>query len=319
MSSEKVIIDADPGIGDAVAIALALSDPELNVIGLTACGGQVDGEQAFRNLQTIVSIIEPRRWPRLGWSQSPRAFMPSELQQFGILHDAHSHRLGDCEPIEASLQKPHESAKVMVDLVRDHPRDVSVVTMGPLTNVQRAMELWPEFADNVKQLICLGGAVSATGDVTAVAEFNIFSDPEAARFVFHSPIDITLVPIEIAQKAILTFDQYDSLRVDAFSRLGMFLSQTLPFALRESRTQLGLEGIELRELVALTALSHPRMFARHALPVEIELHGEITRGMTVFDQRGCDTSDMSLDVLTNVNTEGVFDYAMRLIQSSSVS
>src|SRR5690606_19093125 len=100
MPPEKLVIDADPGVGDAIAIALAMCDPAVDVIAVTACGGSTSGEQAYRNLQTVASMIDPPRWPRLGWSSSPRVALPDHPEKSGMLPRDGMHGLADCEVIE---------------------------------------------------------------------------------------------------------------------------------------------------------------------------------------------------------------------------
>ncbi|SFJ32387.1 nucleoside hydrolase [Planctomicrobium piriforme] len=319
MSTKKVIIDADPGVGDAIAIALALSDPTLDVIAVTSTGGTTSGEQAFRNLQTLVSMLDPPRWPRLGWSSAPRAALPDGPVRSGILVEDGVHGLGDCEIIEALPHAPTDSFKLLADLVREWPGELTLLTLGPLTNLQLACERHPDFLQQLKALVCHGGALNAQGNVTAPAEFNIYADPEAARAILTSSATKTLVPLDTCQQFGLTFDQYDALEVDSFSRLGQFLSKTVPYALRESRNQLGREGVLLPEVVALAAIACPRLFERQSLRVDIESAGELTRGMTVFDRRGIDRRLPNIEVLTAVDTVGVRDYVTRLVRAADTA
>jgi len=316
MPAEKLIIDADPGVGDAIAIALALSDPDLDVIAVTATAGLVSGEQAFRNLQTLVSMLDPPRWPRLGWSSAARTMLPESPERSGVFFRDGHYGLADCEIIEALPHTPVDSAKILSDLVREWPGEFTLLTLGPLTNLQLAMDRHPAFLEQLKGLYCLGGSLSAHGNVTAASEFNIYADPESARNVLTWPATKTLIPIETSHHFGLTFDQYDALRIDEFSRLGMFLHKTLPYLLRENRIQLGREGALLPELVALAAVSRSRLFERKSLRIDVEIAGELTRGMTVFDRRGVESRQPNIDVLTEVDHVGVRDYLTRLVRAA---
>lgn len=316
MPPEKLIIDADAGVGDAIAISLALSDLNLDVIAITASGGCCSGDQAFRNLQTVVSMIDPPRWPRLGWSSAPLAAVPDSPEKSGLLPRDGSHGLADCEIIEALPHAPTDSAKLLAEVVREYPNELTLLTLGPLTNLQLAMERHPEFLQDLKGLYVLGGSLTANGNATAAAEFNIYADPESARSVLTSPATKTLIPLETSHKFGLTFDQYDALKVDEFSRLGRFLSKTIPYTLRENRKQLGREGALLPEVVALAAIAAPQLFERKSLRVDVEVQGELTRGMTVFDRRGAGSVLANIDVLTAVDAVGVRDYLTRLIRAA---
>lgn len=316
MPAEKLIIDADPGVGDAIAIALALSDPQLDVIAVTATAGMSSGEQGFRNIQTLVSMLDPPRWPKIGWNSAPRISIPDSPERSGMFLRDGLQGLADCEIIEALPHAPTDSAKVLSDLVREWPGELTLLTLGPLTNLQLAVDRHPDFLEQLKGLYCLGGSLSAQGNVTAASEFNIFADPEAARSVLTWPATKTLIPLETANHFGLTFDQYDALKIDEFSRLGLFLRKTIPYLLRESRIQLGREGAILPELVALAAISQPRLFERKSMRIDVEVAGELTRGMTVFDRRGVESRQPNIDVLMEVDTVGVRDYLTRLIRAA---
>lgn len=316
MSARKLIIDADPGIGDAIAIALALCDPDLEVLALTTTGGRVSGTQAFRHIQTVLSIIDPPRWPRLGASQLSECTPPDHPGKSGLLPNGHD-RLADCPKIGAELHQPHDSAKLLVDLVKQYQHEVTLLTLGPLTNLAVASELWPELRAHLQHVVCLAGSLGM-GDATAVSEFNIFADPEAARKVIRAQAPLTIIPLETASSLILTFDDFDQLPIDEFSRLGRLLHQTMPYLLRETRNQLGREEIDLREVAALAAVAHPNLFETESLELDIELTGELTRGMTVIDRRGVVDTEFAIDVATHASLEGVRDYMLRLIQASSL-
>lgn len=318
MSLQKVIIDADPGIGDAVAIALALIDPELEVVALTSCGGLISGKQAFCNLQTIASIIDPPRWPRIGWSDALAGNFRESPAISGILKGHGHHGLGECEPITAPRHQPTDSSKLLADLVRAFPNELTLVTLGPLTNVSMAQERYSGFLSELKSLIVCGGSVASGGDATSTAEFNIFADPEAAQHILTSDANKTLLPIDISHQFGLSFDEYDQLGVDSFSRLGKLLDDTIPFALRAARNQLGKEGILLAEVVAIAAISHPELFEHSAMTVDVELTGDLTRGMTVFDRRGLPHWKQNIEVITNFEPLGVKDYMLRLIGAADV-
>ncbi len=318
MPRHKLIIDADPGIGDAVAIALALCDPTLDVVALTACAGVVSGKQAFCNLQTITSMVDPSRWPRIG-SHNADAVRPEDSPILsGILEGHGKHGLGECEPITAPLHQPTDSAKLMLEFARLFPGEITILTLGPLTNVLAAAERDSGFLSKIKQLMICGGSISVGGDVTAAAEFNILANPEAAHDILMSAANKTLLPIDTTHQFGLSFDEYSQLGVDAFSRLGRLLNEMIPFALRENRNRLGREGILLPGVVAVTAISHPQLFVQTTMSVDVELSGSLTRGMTVFDRRGLPHWKENIEVITAVDLLEVKDYMHRIIDASEI-
>ncbi|MCB1089317.1 MAG: nucleoside hydrolase, partial [Verrucomicrobiae bacterium] len=287
--AHKVIIDTDPGIGDAIALAIALLDPEIDVLGITATAGCVSGGAATRNVQAIVEHLDPAKWPRIGSSdgQVASTFGTDKGAESITLTDLNGPSgLGDWEFRVADLHHRHESAKIMIDIAKSAPNEVTLLTLGPLTNLELAMERAPDFLQMLKGVVIFGGAISCGGDVTAAAEFNMFANPEAARTVLSSPATKTLVPLDICRQTVLTFEQFDRVNPKDDSPTAQLLEQLLPFAFRAHHQFLGTEGVALMELVALAAIAHPRLFEAEPMSVDVETAGELTTGMTVFDRRG---------------------------------
>ncbi len=306
--TRKLAIDADPGIGDALAIALALYDPGFEVLSLTAVGGRVSGEQATRNILAILAHLDPPRWPRLGFSEDAAALTPDNM--IGPVTEQLNGPtgLGELPIPDAELHQHHDSAKVLIETVKAHPHEVTLLTLGPLTNVARAQEIYPHFLEQLKDIVCLGGSMAVGGDVTAAAEFNMHADSEAAKKVLGSAVTRTMVPLDASRKVVLSFEQYDRLKFNRLARLGRFLDQTIPFALRSHRQYLGHEGITLDDVVALAAIRESRWFSHETYSMDIELQGHITRGATIFDRRYEARWRANMDVVTDVDSQGVLDF-----------
>jgi inosine-uridine nucleoside N-ribohydrolase len=319
----KLIIDADPGIGDAVAIAIALADPDLDVVALTAVGGAVSAVQAGRNLQAIVEALDPPKWPRIGQADASQrladveriAPSPEWQNQQRLLHGVDG--LGDWPVCVADLHHPRDAAKLMTELAKEHPDEITLLTLGPLSNVALAAELDSSFLSSLRGLVCLAGAASSEGDVSPAAEFNVYYHPEAARVVLKSPTMKTMVPRDVSHRAMLTFDQLDRLGLSESTQCGRLLRQLLPFALRTHRQHLGVEGLWLPEITALAAISQPRLFKRTILPVDVETEGALTRGMTVFDRRQRTAWHNNVEALLEVDTQGILDYFMQMVKRAN--
>lgn len=314
--AEKLIIDADPGIGDAIAVAFALADPALDVVALTATAGRFSGVQATRNLQCVTGLLDPDLRPRLGDCDRPGCSIEEGPQAPAAPLLDGEQGLGDCDVPISVLHQRHQSARLLAELVRTQPHQITLLTLGPLTNVELAMERHPEFLEQLKSLVVMGGSVGAGGDATAAAEFNCLADPEAARTILTFPATKTLVPLDVSQQLMLSFDQYQRWGLAESSYLGQMLEWTLPFALRASRQHLGLEGVRLPGVVALCAITQPHLFERAAMCVDVELSGDLTRGVTVFDRRGVSQWQTNIDVLTDVDIQGVVDYMTRVIRAA---
>ncbi|MCH8830500.1 MAG: nucleoside hydrolase [Planctomycetes bacterium] len=315
---QKIIIDADAGIGDAVAVALALFDPQIDVIAVTATAGCVSGQAVTRNLQAVIEALDPPKWPRLGGSTAVVPTNSGRGRDDAITAETLDGPggLGDFEFEVADLHNLRDAAKVMIDAVRNDPNEITLLTLGPLTNVKMASELLPGFLGLLKGLYCQGGSVECGGDVTAAAEFNIFANPEAARHVLHSAATKTLVPLDVSRRPVLTFELFDRVRSRSHAVLAEFLGRLLPFAFRVQHNVLGCEGVPLHEVTALCAISQPRLFESQPMSVEVETSGDLTRGMTVFDRRGIPQWQENIDVLNDVDTQGVLDYFDRIVAGS---
>jgi inosine-uridine nucleoside N-ribohydrolase len=313
----KLIIDADPGIGDALAIAVALFDPDIDLVGLTATAGCVTGRTATRNVHAIVENLDSPKWPRLGGLTSDVPVGIPSLDPVGelVARVNGPNGLGNMQVEVADLHNIRDPGRVLTELVRMAPNEVTLLTLGPLTNVERACERSPDFLGLLKRFICLGGAVDGGGDVTAAAEFNVFCDPEAARNVLRMPATKTLIPLEISRQAVLTMDHIQHLGLDESTRRGRFFKEMLTYAFRAYHEELGLEGIPLREMVALAAVNHLDLFESRRMAIDVEVSGELTRGTTVADRRmTIPVHRLNMEVPYRVSEAGVLEYFCRVVR-----
>lgn len=319
--TQKLIIDADPGIGDALAIVTALADPDLDVLALTAVEGCVSATQAGRNLHAIVEALDPPKWPRVGVGPSGERFPEAEqvrsvVPEWQQLQKSlnGTQGLGEWRPSAADLHHTKDAVKLMTELTRQFPNEIMLLTLGPLTNIELACDMDAEFMSRLKGVVCLAGTIATSGDVTPVAEFNVRHDPAAARTVLRFPATKTLVPLDASEKTVLTFEQFDRLGLCEQSAIGRLLQQLMPFALRAHHQHLGVEGMRLPEVTALAAIARPQQFQRTMMAVDVEVDGELTRGMTVFDRRPNPGWRKNIDVISEVDPQGILDYLAAMLE-----
>jgi purine nucleosidase len=307
----KVIIDTDTGIDDAVAVTAALFDPNLEVIALTATGGNVFPGQASRNVQTIVEQLDPPRWPRIGVAPEDNP-IPVDGR---LLHGQNG--LGNVEFPFAGLANNHPAEKVLCDEVRAAPEEITVLCLGPLTNIARAMQRDPEFASLVGRLVIAGGTVNTPGRVSPVADFNFYCDPLSARRVIKSSATKTLITLDVSSELTFTFDFLNQLPPDT-TRAGKFLRAILPFAYRAQRQVLAQEHITLHDLASLVAVTNPELFETEMLSGDVETEGELTNGMVVFDRRkaGVREGRPNLDVALKVDATAMRDCVLRSLEAA---
>jgi inosine-uridine nucleoside N-ribohydrolase len=301
----KVIIDCDPGIDDALALALALFDPRLEVVAVTAVAGNVPADRATINVQAIVEGLDPPRYPRLGAATPPEDAPYIDARQLNGPDG-----LGGAGLAVSQLARQHPAEKLICDEVRAAPGDVTIICLGPLTNIARALAREPELAEQIARLIIRGGAVKGIGNATPCAEFNIYADPASARAVLKSPATKTLVPLDVTDQVVWTLDLLEKLP-DELTRAGKLLRATLPYLFRSHRQHLGMESIRLHDAVGIAAVLHPELFRTEDLAGDVETVGEITTGATIFDRRTNAPHSAGMEVALEIDAAGVTDCVAR--------
>ena len=308
----KVIIDCDPGIDDALALTLALFDSRLEVVAVNAVAGNVPAERATLNVQAIIEQLDPPRYPRLGAATAADDVPYTDGR---LLHGPDG--LGGAGLAVSKLARQHVAEKLISDEVRAAPGDVTIVCLGPLTNVARALTREPDLAELINRIVIRGGAVGGIGDVTPCAEANIYADPAAARIVFKSPITKTIIPLDVTNQVVWNLDLLEKLPAD-FSRAGRLLRATLPYLFRSHRQHLGLESIRLPDTVGICAVLHPELFHTEELSGDVETGGEIAIGATIFDRRPISSHHADIEVALEVDAAGVADCIVRSLAEAGL-
>ncbi len=295
--ARKVILDIDPGIDDILALCLALFDPRLDVLGVTVSGGHVPAQAALRMVQAVIEYLDPPRLPRLG--------VGGDMQECGFPENRSfwgAYILDELNFHVAELFCTHPAEKIIADLIRAHPREITILSCGPLTNVARTFAKEGDLCMLTHRLVMMGGAISEAGNVTPVAEFNFYRDPHAARQIFRCKAAKTLVPLDVTNRVVLHYDILDALP-PASTKLGDFLRKVIPQSLYSYRQHFGLEGMYVQDAVGVLTLTHPHLFGSKMQAGDVECAGELTQGMTVFDRRHTTTWTQKLDVVTEVEVD----------------
>jgi inosine-uridine nucleoside N-ribohydrolase len=308
--ARKLIVDGDMGTDDAVALCMLLFDSRIELLGLTAVEGCVTAEQANHNLQAIVSELDPCRLPRLGLAQAAAGAPPITGR-----HLYGEDGLGNSHFEIPGKQHLPPSEKLIIDLVRKSPGEVSILCLGPLTNLARAIQRDPAIETLVGRVIMVGGSVQGIGNVTPTAEFNFYFDPDSARAVFRSRLTRTLIPLDVTRQVTFGLELLNELPADS-TRCGLFLRQVLPFAFRAYRQQMGHETITLNDAVGALAVSEPELFQFEDLAGDVETEGELTRGMTIFDRRSPQEWRANLEVAVGLRAESARQYLIDQLQVS---
>lgn len=302
--ARKVILDVDPGVADAIALCLALFDPKLEVVAVTATGGNVGPKQATLNVQTLVEQLDPQRWPRVGAADPDQLLVTDGREYWG------EDGLCGANFRVAELHHRHSAVKLISDEIKASPGEITFVAGGPLSNIATVLQREPDLAMQVGHLFIVGGTLSGPGNVTPTSEFNLYCDAESARSVFLSPITKTLLPLDVSSKAVLRYDLLDRLPDEKTNR-GRVLRAILPGALRASHERHGIEGLVVPEAVAIVGILHPELLTTERLYCDVEISGELTRGMTVIDRRRNSPHQANMDVVVDIKVEAVIDCILR--------
>jgi inosine-uridine nucleoside N-ribohydrolase len=304
--SEKVVLVCDPGIDGAFAVALAVFDPNLDVLGLAATAGNVSAEQATKNIHILIEQLDPPRWPRLG--EAPAV-------NYGIdgakLHGPGG--LGNTDFPVSTLHNLPSSEKLLYELLRQYPDELTIVCMGPLTVLARAFEMYPDLPALVKRLVCLGGTLHEPGNAGPASEFHFACDPEAARTVVKCGAPLLLIPLDVSRKVLFSPRDLLGLPEDA-AKACRFLRQIVPFGIAATSNLYGIEGFHLKDVLGVVAIAQSAAITTKPMHMDVETRGELTRGMTVFDQRYWLHATPNVDLATDVDIKAVREYIVRVLR-----
>lgn len=306
----KVILDMDPGVDDAVALCLALADPRLDVVAVTATGGNVDPAQATRNVQAIIERVDPPKWPRIGAADP---LQPLRTDARG-LHGPQG--LGGVELPVAEKANRHASVKVIADEARKAPGEVALIGAGPWTNVAAVLTREPEIADLLKSVLVVGGSISAGGNVTAAAEFNVYCDAGSASETLRSDANTTMLPLDVTSDMTFGYDLLEFVRSRS-SRTATLLAEILPGFYRAYRQRFGIEGCCLHDVAAVVAAAYPSLATATAMHCEVETSGGVCHGATVFDRRPTPEQSPNIRVITALDTTAARDVLFRTLENAA--
>lgn len=300
----KLIIDTDPGIDDAMAIAYAAAAPEIELIGLTTVFGNTHIHQSSRNARFLLN--------KLGVYAPVAEGAPVPLGADFHAPSDHVHGpegFGDITDIpQVGENHRLSAAEFLVEMARRHLGKLVVCAVGPLTNIAEAMRLDPEFSQNLKQLVIMGGAVFRAGNITDHAEANIYHDAIAADEVFSAPPNTVLVGLDVTLKTLYKSADFEAL-AQRSPDMGGFLRDISRFYLRFYKEVGGLEGCGLHDSTAVIACTHGQMFEMVQTGLQV-----VTEGEEIGATRP-DPSRPPVYVCRGVDGAGVVDLFTRRVSS----
>ncbi|OIT21883.1 PREDICTED: probable uridine nucleosidase 2 [Nicotiana attenuata] len=275
---KKIIIDTDPGIDDAMAIFVALQSPEIEVIGLTTIYGNVYTSLATRNALHLLDVAGRTDIP-VAEGSHVTITKGTKLRIADFVHGTDG--LGN-QNFPAPNGKPidQNAAEFLIQQASLYPGKVTVVALGPLTNIALAIQSDPAFVKNIRQIVVLGGAFAVNGNVNPAAEANIFGDPDAADIVFTSGADVLAVGINVTHQVVLTDSDRNEL-AKSNGKFAKYLDKILGVYFGYHHDAYSTKGVYLHDPTALLAAVDPSLITYTEGAVRVQTIG-ITRGLTLF-------------------------------------
>jgi purine nucleosidase len=275
---KRILLDTDPGIDDACAILLALASPEISLEGLSVVHGNCSLEQATRNALAVLELAHAGHIPVARGCELPLV-QPSLLAP-----ETHGKSgLGYAELPEPRARPTVQHAiDFLIERILSAPGEITLVAIGPLTNVALAIRQEPRVVEALKELIIMGGAIRHEGNTTALAEFNTYVDPHAAHIVYHAGIPTTLVPLDVTYQCILTANDVQRLnKID--SPLTKLVVDATRFYMEFHDEYQSIQGCVINDPLALALTFAPGLCTYQEMPVDVDLSGGISLGKTVGD------------------------------------
>ncbi len=284
--TRKIIIDTDPGVDDAMAIYLALRSPELELVGLTTVFGNSNVEATTRNALNLLHVAGRTDIPVARGAGRPLVLPPGPTGEWVHGDDAMGN-IGWTTVLDPAL-KPVDvhAARFIVDMIMANPGEITLVPIGPLTNLALAMQLEPRIANNVREIVMMGGSALAPGNVSPLAEANVHNDPHAASVVFSADWPITMAGLDVTESTPMDGDDFAALAAGR-DPLAHFIVKVVGFYQTFHRDWYKMRhgAIHTHDSCAVLYLLDPTLFSGQRWSITVP-HDGPAKGATLVDRRG---------------------------------
>ncbi len=312
MPPRKIIIDTDPGIDDAMAIFYALDSPELDVVGLTSVFGNAHTSVCTTNALRLLEIAERTDIPVARGADRPLAMPYRGPADF--VHGADGQ--GDVNlPPPTTEVVGIDAAHFIIETVMASPGEVTLVPLGPLTNIAMAMLIEPNLTRNVAGIVLMGGNAFCGGNASPAAEANILNDPEAADIVFGAECPIVMAGLDVTEQTVMT--SADLARFATFDNAtSQHLAAIVPYYRDFYRRRTGLDGIFVHDSTTISYLLAPQHYTWVEQPIRVDCGHSFCRGKTqtakyVSDQESPWDGRGPVRILTGVNVRAVVELELQ--------
>jgi len=278
MNQKRIVLDTDPGIDDSLAILLALASPEISLEGLSVVHGNSSTAHGTINALSVLELAKANHIPVYKGCDLPLVQPPL------LAPETHGSTGLGYANLSAPLNQPkgQKGSDFLIERIMSAPGEITLVAIGPLTNIALAIRQEPRIVENVKEVFIMGGALRHEGNTTPLAEFNTFVDPHAAHIVFHSGIPITLTPLDVTYQCVfLKEDLNRLLKID--SPLTKFIAEATRFYMEFHDEYQHIDGCVINDPLTLALTFMPELCGYQDLYVDVDLSGGVSMGKTFAD------------------------------------
>ncbi|CAN7499165.1 nucleoside hydrolase [Devosia sp. LjRoot16] len=302
--ARKIIIDTDPGQDDAVAILMALASPaDFDILGIVAVAGNVGLAQNARNALKVVELAGRKDIAVYAGCERP---MRRTLVTAEHVHGETGLDGPDLPVPKLQIEDQHGVDFIIETLLAHEAGTVTLATLGPLTNVAMAMIKEPRIIPRIQEIVMMGGGYFEGGNITPVAEFNIYVDPDAADVVLRSGVPIAMLPLDVTHMILSTPERLAKIR-GLGNKAGEAVYRMLSFSERFDLNKYGSTGAPLHDPCVIAYMLKPELFEGRHINVVIETSSELTVGMTVADYWGVTGRVKNVTYLRSGNAEGFYE------------
>lgn len=296
--AEKIIYDTDPGIDDALGLLLLAASPEIDLLAITVTHGNTSQEKCLNNALKLVELTGITKVPVARGAEEPL------VKELSVAEETHGEGgLGYAILPKSAISPCSELAHdLIIRVVRENPGEVTLLCVGPMTNIALAFLKAPEIVSKVRRIVSMGGAIHYPGNVTPQAEYNVFCDPEAFEIVLKSGIDFTLVPLDVTYQCILTTDHLEKI-TEARSEIRSFIFDSTRFYMEFHEDYQGIKGCAINDPLAVAILLDPTLVKNRDYYLTIELTSPTSKAKTIADHYGLLKSAPNAKVSMEVDVE----------------
>jgi purine nucleosidase len=313
MTPKRIIIDTDPGIDDSLAILLALASPEVILEGLTIVHGNCSMEQGSVNALAVLELAKASHVPVAKGCELPLV-QPSLLAA-----ETHGNTgLGYAQlPDPGSRPIVQHGCDFLIEQIMSNPGEITLVAVGPLTNVALAIRKEPRIGQAVKEVFIMGGAIRHEGNTTPLAEFNTYVDPHAAHIVYHSGMPITLTPLDVTYQCLLLATDVERI-MEVESKIPPFIADATRFYMEFHDAHQGMQGCAINDPLALALTFAPELCNYGEYYVDVDISGGVSLGKTFADFYRMTAKPANMRVALDVRARDFMDLFVKRMETLSM-